>query len=304
MSLVPQTKLSVVVHTKNAADTLEQALRSVQFAQEIIVVDMHSTDATVEVAKRFTKNIFQHKDVGYADPAREFGLKKATQPWVLVLDADEEVTPELQTVIEQTLTAPQADIYYLPRKNFVFGQWILRTGWWPDYQPRLFKRGAVSWQVGVHRMPDVKGTTFSFPAEEKYALLHHNYTDITHFIEKLNTYTSLQAHERPASAPQDFSAEQLMEIFAGEFAKRALALDGVEDGLHGVSLSLLQALYEATIYLKQWGEKGFQKIPPENVGAILTKVTEIWRYWWADYQVRHTQGLAKIYWQVRRKLKI
>lgn len=302
---VTNLKLSVVIHTKNAGATLKATLESVKFADEIIVVDMHSRDQTLKIAKRYTKKVFQHEDLGYADPARNFGLSKAGSPWILVLDADEQLTPELQTIITETISlANAADVYYLPRKNLVFDKWLLKTGWWPDYQPRLFKKGMVSWQVGVHRLPDIKGNTEYFPAEERYALVHNNYESLEQFLAKLNTYTSLQAKERAAQTPQTvFSAEQLMETFAGEFAKRSLALDGVEDGLHGVSLSLLQAMYEATIYLKQWQASGFHQTSPEDFGQLLNKFQSIWRYWWADYQVRHTNGWENLYWRLRRRLK-
>lgn len=305
IGLVKKTPLSVVIHTKNSADTLEATLKSAQFADEIVIVDMHSTDQTVKLAKQFTDHIYQHEDVGYADPARNFGQGKASHNWILVLDDDETVSPSLQQIILSTLEHPVADVYYLPRQNMVFGQWISKTGWWPDYQPRLFKKGSLSWQVGVHRPPDVHGTTEYFPAEEQYALLHANYTDVGHFIEKLNQYTSIQAKERLVESPQDnFSAQRLLEIFSGEFAKRALAMDGVEDGLHGVSLALLQSMYEAVIYLKQWGEKGFAPTTPENFGRLMGEFERTWHYWWADYQVRHARGLARIYWQIRRKLKV
>ena len=298
-------KLSVVIHTKNAAETIERALRSVEFADEKVIIDMHSTDQTVKLAKRFTKRIYLHHDVGYADPARNFGLKKARFDWILVLDADEKVSPELRAVIVATLAEPKADVYYLPRQNFVFGQWILRTGWWPDYQPRLFKRGTVSWQIGVHRLPDIIGSVAYFPAEERFALTHYNYTTVAQFIDRLNAYTTLQAQERLAASPQDhFSTRELLEIFGGEFAKRALTLDGVQDGFHGVSLSLLQAMYESVVYLKQWEEKGFSQAGSGDFGAALTRVQQVWRYWRADYMVRQTGGIKQWYPRVRRKLMV
>lgn len=303
--LVDKLKLSVVIHTKNAAETIEQTLRSVAFADELVVIDMHSADATVKLAKKYTRRIYFHEDVGYADPARNFGLKKASYPWIFVLDADETVTPELQEIILETLASPKADVYYLPRKNLVFGQWILRTGWWPDYQPRLFKKDTVSWQLGVHRLPDIKGTVEYFPAEERYAITHYNYGSIAQFIDRLNNYTTLQARERLAASPQDnFSAHELLEIFSGEFAKRGLTLDGIEDGLHGVSLSLLQAMYESVIYLKQWEAKGFSPVGTGDFSRVLSRVQQVWRYWWADYQVRHTTGLNQWHWRLRRKLMI
>jgi glycosyltransferase involved in cell wall biosynthesis len=267
---------------------------------------MHSTDDTVKIAKQFTDKIFPHEDIGYADPARNFALSKASHDWILVIDADEVVTDQLQEIILMTINQDSAaDVYYLPRKNLVFDEWILQTGWWPDYQPRLFKKDQVSWQKGVHRQPDVKGRAEQFPKEERYALLHYNYVSVGQFIDKLNHYTTIQAQERQEKRPEiNFSTQELMENFAGEFAKRALAQAGVEDGLHGISLSLLQAMYEATIYLKQWENQGFPQVSTAKFGETLQEMQKIWGYWWADYNVRRSRGLAKIYWQFRRKFKI
>lgn len=300
------SKLSVLIHTKNVADTLEKTLKSVQFADEIVVVDMESSDETLAIAKKYQAEIYHHEDMGYADPARNFAIAKASHPWILVVDADEVISTELKEIILQTIhDSASADIYHLPRKNFVFGKWIMKTGWWPDYQPRLFRKGTVSWQVGVHRLPDMTGIQEKFPAEEKYAIEHANYTDIAHFLTKLNHYTSIQAKERLAvTSKNNFSTDEMFEIFANEFAKRSLMMNGFEEGLHGSSLSFLQAMYEAIIYLKQWGETGFKPTNPEELAQTLAKVQRIWRYWWADYQMRHTTGLVRIYWQFRRKLKI
>ncbi|NCN45663.1 MAG: hypothetical protein COU63_03285 [Candidatus Pacebacteria bacterium CG10_big_fil_rev_8_21_14_0_10_36_11] len=299
-------KLSVLIHTKDVAETLEKTLSSVKFADEIVIVDMESSDDTLKIAKKYTNNIFHHEDVGYADPARNFAISKATNEWILVVDADEVISEELREIILETINnKDSADIYHLPRKNFVFNKWIMKTGWWPDYQPRLFRKGTVSWQVGVHRLPDMTGTQEKFPAEEKYAIEHANYIDTSHFIKKLNHYTSIQAIERLDTNKQNkeqYSTNKLFEIFANELAKRSLMMNGTEEGLHGTSLSFLQATYEAVIYLKQWGETGYKETKPEDFGATLNHIQKIWRYWWADYKVRHSSGLTSIYWRIRRKL--
>jgi glycosyltransferase involved in cell wall biosynthesis len=299
-------KLSVLINTKNVANTLENTLKSVKFADEIVVVDMASSDQTLEIAKKYTKKIFQHEDVGYADPARNFAISKAKNDWILVVDADEVITEKLSKIILELINKKDgADIYHFPRKNFVFNKWIKKTGWWPDYQPRLFKKGCVSWQVGVHRLPDMTGKQEKLPAEGKYAIEHANYTDVKHFLHKLNHYTSIQAKERLANLnKEDYSTEEMFNIFANEFAKRSLMMNGFEEGLHGASLSFLQATYEVSIYLKQWGEKGYKETKNQDFGKILNNMQKIWRYWWADYQVRHTTGLTKLTWQIRRKLKI
>jgi hypothetical protein len=93
----------------------------------------------------------------------------------------------------------------------------------------------------------------------------------------------------------------MLSVFANEFAKRALAQDGIEDGLHGASLSLLQAMYETTAYLKEWQAADFPITTAGDFNNSLATVTRIWRYWWADYQVRHTRGFTNLYWRVVRK---
>lgn len=300
-----QQKLSVVINTKNAVSTLEKTLQSVRFADEIVIVDAYSTDETVAIAKKYTKHIYFLKGPDYVEPYRNFAIAQARFSWVLVIDADEQIPEELGAIIRTLIQEKnEASAYYFPRKNFIFGTWIQHTGWWPDYQLRLFKKGAVKWQDAIHSIPVVTGSTEYLPAKERYAITHDNYTDVSHFLEKLNLYTSIQAREKTQRSPQDdFSVATLLETFSGEFAQRAFARNGVADGLHGLSLSLLQGMSEVVVYLKQWGEQGYKNTPSGDVGAVLDRVHRIWRYWWADYQVRHTRGLHQLYWRVRRKLK-
>lgn len=306
MNTVKHSRLSVIIHVADAEKTLERTLRSVQFADEIVVIDMHSADGSLAIAKRFTKAIYRFpKKVTYVEPARNFGIAKAKNPWVLLVDADEEVSPDLQKAVKEALQDPIADVYFLPRKNLVFGQWIQRTGWWPDFIPRLFQKGALSWPEELHAVPEITGSQYFFPAEEQYALVHHNYEDVGQFLERLNHYTSIQASERAKALPVgQFSPATLLEVFANEFASRALAKNGIQDGLHGTSLALLQGMYEATVYLKQWGHAGYPPQETKNFGKTLNTVMKIWRYWWADYQVRHTTGLGQLYWRVRRKWQV
>lgn len=299
--------LTAIIHTKNAATTVRAALESVKFADEIVVVDMESTDGTPLIARDYTKHIFSHEDVGYADPARNFGLSKASQPWILVLDADEEVPVSLKELIQAIVSGTvgaelQADAYYLPRRNEIFNTLIKHSGWWPDYQLRLFKKGTVTWQDGVHRLPDATGTSVYLPASDANALLHHNYQSVTQFIDRLNRYTSIKANETKDTDPQ-VTESTLLTLFSGEFFSRYFAHQGYKDGAHGMALSLLQSMYQVTVQLKQWDNQHFpahhQNL--QNVDKGLRKFQKELNYWLADAQVQNTSGLKKIYWQIRRK---
>ena len=298
-------KLSVVINTRNAEKTLEKCLKSVRFADEIIIVDMESSDSTLSIAKKFTSKIFNHKNVGYADPARNFALKKAANNWVLVVDADEEISATLKKKINSLInTDSKFDIYLLPRKNLIFNKWIQHSGWWPDYQARLFRKGHVSWQVGVHRMPDLRGLANKLTANEDNALIHYNYDSINHFIEKMNHYTSIQAKER--KSPANVTSLLVMNNFFNEFYRRFFKDSGYEDNTHGLSLALLQSMYELVILLKQWENDSFKEAncSDSDLEALIRNISPSLNYWLADKNVKKAKGVNKVYWMIRRKLKI
>ncbi|MFZ5376074.1 MAG: glycosyltransferase family 2 protein [Patescibacteria group bacterium] len=305
MSKTRRNQLSVVINVRNSAETFGRCLESIKFAQEIIVVDMESTDNSVEIAKRYTDKIFCHKNVGYADPARNFALSKATQPWIFVIDADEEVSSSLKDVIIQlSEQSTDATGYYFPRKNIVSRKWIEHTGWWPDYQLRLFKNGSVKWAEGVHRQPDVLGKVVFLPEMETNAILHHNYQDLSCFIDRLNRYTSLHAQERTSLSITGSSLEEkALKKFFDEFIQRYFAYHGYCDGLHGTTLSLAQAFYELSVFFKQFELK---KVEGQENNQLPVKffrqLNKDLNYWLADYQCGQTTGMTKFYWKLRRKL--
>jgi glycosyltransferase involved in cell wall biosynthesis len=301
--------LSVIIHTKNAASTITRTLKSVSFADEVVIIDMESSDETVALARDFTDKIYTHADEGYADPARNFGLGKATHPWILVVDADEEVSDGLRgfvlsVVTEQAAPEFQADVYAVPRQNFIFGQWIEHSGWWPDYQIRFFKKGHVKWERGVHRQPDVEGKTLTLPATEQYAFRHFNYESVEDYIARLNRYTSLTAEENTATSQGLLSSTSVIETVAHEFNRRYFAEKGYLDGVHGLSLAFMQSFYQLTVQLKEWQSKGFPAhTDPEAAMQSLQDWRSSMAYWIAEYQVNNTSGLTKLWWMLRRKLK-
>lgn len=297
--------LTVLIHTKNAAATLRRTLDSVLFANQIVVVDMHSTDETVEIAREYTSHIFTFDDVGYVEPARNFGLDQVKTEWVLIVDADEEVTPELSTYI-QTLLAKEkiADGYYLPRQNVIFGKAFEHTGWWPDFQLRLFKVGQVTWSDQIHSVPKTKGEIKQLPADPSYALIHHNYQTVEQFVDRLNRYTSIEAAKNKDDQATTLSDGSYFRLFSQEFLRRLFAQQGLADGRHGVALSLLQSWYPVLIALKQWQQLDF---PQEDSSRATVQDIQRFRqelaYWIADWHVQHAAGLSKWWWQLRRKFR-
>jgi glycosyltransferase involved in cell wall biosynthesis len=301
--------LTVLIHTKNEEKNIKACITSVSsIADEILLVDMMSDDGTVAIAEKNGAKVLRYKtDHGFADPARDFALTKVKTDWVLILDADERIEAAFARTIQKLIEADQADVYYLPRKNIIFGTWIQHTGWWPDYQPRLFKKGHLQWPGKVHAQPVVEGRVEHLPLSRENAIVHYNYESISHFLEKLNRYTSITAQAAPLQAKEKpISSTQVFDTFFSEFLRRYFAQDGIKDGVHGASLSLLQAQYEVTTFLKKWelGKYSTVNVDQESGIRQLRKTQKEMNYWIAHYYVTKSEGLLQLYWKIRRKLSL
>lgn len=273
-------QISVVINALNAVADLETALRSVKWADEIVVVDDGSTDRTIEIAKKYTKKIYHHKSVGYVEPARNFALSKATGDWILILDTDEEIPFSLAERLKQITGKTKISFVKLPRKNMIFNKWMTTAMWWPDYNIRFFKKGTVKWSNKIHRPPEVSGEGIELPAEEDLAIIHHHYRSIAEFVERLNRYTSIQAIELWESGYK-FNWSDLLVKPLGEFLSRFFANRGFADGLHGLTLSLLQAFSFLIMYLKVWEKEKFipQEINLTELKELKDKSSQEVNYW-------------------------
>src|SRR5215207_10331034 len=153
-----KARISVVINTFNEEKNLPYSLRSVRpWADEIIVVDMHSEDSTVEIARKFGAKVFLHERVGYADPARAYAVANATAEWILMLDADEVVPAPLSCHLKRIADDDRADIVMIPWLNYLLGAPLLHSGWGPeqDKQFRFFKRGMVEFTPKVHHVSKI-----------------------------------------------------------------------------------------------------------------------------------------------------
>lgn len=295
--------LSVIIHTKNAAQTVERALKSVApIADEIVVVDMHSNDNTAAIAKKFGATVISHKDVGYADPARNFGLTQTRGAWIFVLDADEFLEPETRTEIQKILAGDtslhmRGDCYFFPRKNIIWGDWVRCAGWWPDHQLRLFRRGQAQWSGKVHEIATSQGRCVKLPSQQQFAIVHDNYPTVESYITRMNTYTTLEHNQKDG-------ANGLIDAFFSEFERRLLGLNGIDGGTRGVALSLFQGMYSALTKLKDLESQHFpgQHHTARKVFAQLDTMERKLQFWKAHYHMMHTRFPLNLYWRIRRKL--
>ncbi len=297
-------KISVVINTLNEEKNLPNCLKSVKnLADEIVVVDMESDDNTVKIAKKFGAKVYSHKRTGgYVEPARNFALSKATGDWILLLDADEEISKTLENKLKNIIENPEADYYRLPRKNIIFGKWIKHSSWWPDHNIRFFKKNFVVWNELIHSVPTTQGKGLDLETSENFAIIHHNYQSIDQFVERLNRYTSRQA-EGLIKAGYKFSWPDIISKPSKEFAGRYFASEGYKDGIHGLALALLQSFSELVLYLKVWQQEKFQpqEIKLSKVVDEIKQTQKDINYWTADTLIKTSGGLIQ---RIKRKFKL
>ena len=251
-------RLAAVILTYNEAAHVAECIETLRFADEIIVFDSFSTDNTVELARAAGARVIQHHIANYASQ-RNAALQAVAElaDWVLFVDADERVTSELAEEARDMIGVPGYSAFRIPRDNYIFGNLTRWAGWYPDYQTRLLKVGAVRYDPDrqVHEViileTGEEGTL-------QHPFIHYNYSSARQFHDKQARYTAYDARMlfeagiRPK--PQNYVLQPLRQ-----FWWRFVTLKGYRDGLHGLRLSLLMAWYELRKYLelrRLWREKG------------------------------------------------
>ncbi|KKQ96815.1 MAG: hypothetical protein A3G66_01355 [Candidatus Levybacteria bacterium RIFCSPLOWO2_12_FULL_39_17] len=305
-------KLSVVISAYNEEKNIKDCLDSIKnLADEIVVVDNLSADKTAEIARNYTKKVFEQKnDPKNIDLQKNLGFSRASGDWILSLDADERATPELtreiKSVLSQKPTAKsQQSIngYWLPRKNIIFGKWIKSEMWWPDYQLKLFQKGKGGFDKNqVHRALRVQGETEKL---ENF-LIHNNYVSISQYIEKLNNYTNIEAESLAASGYRVNWLDAL-RFPVDDFLKTFFLQKGYKEGLHGLILSLLQAFYMEIVFAKLWEREGFKEIEDADFQKKLMKeakaIRNKFKYWFLSSTIKVTKNpFKKILLRVTRKI--
>ncbi|MBI3397002.1 glycosyltransferase family 2 protein [Candidatus Woesebacteria bacterium] len=285
---------------------LPQALASVKsIASEIVVVDMHSTDETVNIAKKAGARLFRHEKTGYVEPARNFAISKATNEWILILDADEEITQTLATELKKITEGKSdytGDYFRIPRKNIIFEKWMKHLRWWPDYNIRFFKKGFVSWNEIIHSVPITKGKGADILLDEKYAIIHHNFESLDDYLETLIRYSWIKADELFKS-DYKFNWTDLIKKPSAEFFSRYFQGEGYKDGLHGLALGILQGFGEFLIYLKIWERTKFKEheVTTKELNKLTNEVSRDFNYWKADTEVKEKGNLIAV---IKRKFKL
>jgi glycosyltransferase involved in cell wall biosynthesis len=248
--------LSVAIVTFNEEENLARTLASVAWADQILVVDSGSTDRTVEIARSFNATVLERPWPGFAEQ-KNFALSQCTGDWILSLDADEELSPELQQQIRQTLPSqPTVDAFYLKRRNLFLGRWIKHGGFYPDPKLRLF-RSNLPTPPQFEARPVHETIRFSGPtATLDFDILHHAYPTLSSYIEHMDRYSSLGAQllvdrGRTSANLFTFFASIVIIPLLG-FKWNYIFRGGFLDGREGLLLHLYHAAYSSWKYAKAW----------------------------------------------------
>lgn len=242
-------KLSVFVMAYNDAHQLRACLESVAWADELIVADSYSTDATEKIAREFTDKVYQHEFKGFGRLRNE-SVSHVTHDWVFSLDTDERATPEIREEIRTLLDrGPDADAYFVPRKNYFLGRWIQHGGWYPDYrQPQLFRKDRMRYREDlVHEGFELDGRIGYL----KEHVLQYPFRDLDHYLAKMDRYSELMAR-RMVQQGRRFQTHQLVSHPWFTFLKMYLWRRGCLDGMPGLILAGLYAYYTFIKYASFW----------------------------------------------------
>jgi len=246
-------KITVIIHTRDSQATLPRLLESVRWADECIVVDMESTDRTCEIALQYDVTLLSTSVVARVDGIRNNFIERAQHEWIFILDSDEYLSADAAQEVKNLLQeyGNSRDIFSIPRYNMIAGQIMRGSGWYPDHQIRLFRKGCVRWSDSTHKLPELLTTPERIQRLEPPGCLHihhDNYDSITQFIDKQLKYALNDRYPG-----EGFSFERYVAMAYEEFSLR---LDKKNDGELSIALATVMAWDRVIRGLIHWEQLG------------------------------------------------
>jgi glycosyltransferase involved in cell wall biosynthesis len=237
--------LSVVVLTKNEEACIAEALESVKWADEIIVVDDESTDKTLDIVAGFNAKVLRRK-MDVEGKHRNWAYAQARNQWVLSLDADEKVTPELKTEIESAVVSSRFAAFDIPLRNYIGNYWVKYGGWYPASKVRLFRKDKFKYEeVEVHPRVFIDGEC----GHLKNDIIHKGYPDLEHFLNSVNRQSTLEA-KKWINTARKMSFGHALWRAVDRFFRRYLRKKAYKDGMYGFIIAFFDTLYQILSYAK------------------------------------------------------
>ncbi len=251
-------KLSASLIAFNEAHRVERCLESLRWVDElVVVVDERTTDATPEIARRYTDRVFLRPFTSYSDQ-RQWADQQTTGDWILSVDCDEVVPVNLAEEIQAALASPRYDAYRVPHLDYMFGRWIRHGGWHPQYHVRLYRRGKFRWDLTIHEKILVDGTVGTL----RQPILHFAHGRVEDWVGKMAAYTTLEAQAMQKAGRRVGWTNLVLEppLY---FSYKFIVQQGWRDGLHGLTLALLLGCYRLVRNLKAWDLQQAARAPKE-----------------------------------------
>jgi glycosyltransferase involved in cell wall biosynthesis len=241
--------LSAIVITRNEEQMIADCLETLDFSDEIILVDTGNTDNTNLIAKKFKAKIISCTGANYSD-FRNSGKEAASGDWLLYLDADERVSPKLKSEIISIISDPgESSVFAIPRKNIYLGKVMRFGGWGGDYVIRMFKKNALNkWSGDLHEQPDFSGKLKKL----KHEIIHYSHRDLSSMVEKTLNFTTYEAKLRFESHHPQITWWRIFRVMFTEFWLRFIKLSAWRDGPEGIIDCMFQVFNTFIIYGRLW----------------------------------------------------
>lgn len=258
--LIHMNTISILIQTHNEERNIEDCIISAKLlSNNIVVVDMESTDKTQEIAKKNGVFVTSFPFSRYVEPGRAFGIKQIKSDWVFILDADERMTNDLADEIKKTISRTEYTYFKIPRKNMFAGKkWLKHGGWWPDEQMRLIKLSAFeSWPIQIHSTPIINGEM----GHLSESFEHYFHGNVESMVQKTLIFEDIES-ELLFKAQKPVSTTTFFRKFFGELFRRSIAKAGFLDGTVGIMESIYQAYSKTITYLLLYEKKNRRPIHP------------------------------------------
>jgi len=250
-------KISATIIVRNEEANIAAVCETVSWADEIVIVDSDSTDRTVEIARCYTGQVFNRPFQGYKDK-HEFADSQTTGDWIFWIDADERITPELQKSLDDLKRRNPANLpdgYQIARRTQYLGRWIGHSGWYPDYQMRLYRKDARYWDaVAPHETARVRGRVETLPGE----FLHYTKRNLSEHHRVLDEYTTLAAEYHFKNKKRARGID-LFALPIASFIRTYLIKQGFRDGVPGLIIAMFTAYSVFLKYAKIWEHENNRK---------------------------------------------
>jgi len=257
--------VSAYMITFNNARTVEKALQSLTWADEIVVVDSFSTDETIDIVGKYATKVEQRKWPGFQDQY-QYASEQCSHPWTVFLDADEEFCPELiaemREELQRNAQRPEGERavgYEVHRRTFYLGRWIMHGGWVPDHEIRLYDRRHGTWKGGMHAKVRMDGRVEAL----KHFCYHYTYQNISDQIKTVDKYSTTEAGDKLA-ADKRFSLLSLLLSPPARFFRDYFLKRGFLDGLPGLIIAVNTAFYVFNKHAKFWEARQQREHPPDS----------------------------------------